>query len=132
MAEKPKISEAEWEVMKIVWAKPASNAKQIVDELGEKKSWNHRTVKTLLSRLVKKGALSFETDGNRYLYKANFEKDDIVQVESQSFVNRVFDGLALPMLAHFVSSSKMSQEEIQELKRILEAKEQGGDDDSAD
>jgi BlaI family penicillinase repressor len=124
MAKKfPKISEAEWEVMKVIWDQPPMTAGEIVERLSYQKDWNHRTIKTLLSRLVKKGALVYEAEGNRYLYQAKIRKEDIIRRESQSFLNRVFDGVTVPMLAHFVKTAKMSPDEIQQLKQILAEKE---------
>lgn len=126
MHNQAKISEAEWEVMKIIWAHAPCSAKEIVELLAEKKNWNHRTVKTLLSRLVKKDVLDYHTEGNRYIYSPQVKREDVVTEESQSFLNRVFDGFTIPMLAHFVKSSKMTSEEIEALKKLLEEKENMG------
>jgi BlaI family penicillinase repressor len=123
MKKLPKISTAEWEVMKVIWDQPPLTAGQIVELLSSQKDWNHRTIKTLLARLVKKGALAYRAEANRYLYIAKIKKEDIIKHESQSFLDRVFDGVAMPMLAHFVKTAKMSPEEIQQLKTILKEKE---------
>ena len=82
--------------------------------------WNPRTVKTLLGRLVKKGALKFESQGKSYLYRPGVAMDKCVRVESESFVDRVFGGATAPMLVHFVKNAKLSPEDIRELRRILE------------
>jgi BlaI family penicillinase repressor len=126
MKKTPKISDAEWEVMKVIWDHPFASAAEIADKLSAKKKWNPRTVRTLLSRLVKKRALVYEAEGNRYLYKPKIKKEDVIVQESQSFVNRVFDGVAIPMLVHFVKNAQMTPEEIQALKQILAEKERGG------
>lgn len=120
MQKTAKISEAEWEIMKIVWEQPVCSAKEIADQLAEKKQWNHRTVKTLLSRLVKKGVVAYRTDGNRYLYEPLIAREAVVREESRSFLERVFDGGALPMLTHFVKSTKMTLKEIEVLKKLLD------------
>jgi BlaI family penicillinase repressor len=119
----PKISDAEWEVMKVVWEKPSLTASQIVEQLATQKEWSHRTIRTLLARLVKKGALACKVEGKRHLYEPKIKKADIINHESQSFLNRVFDGVAAPLLAHFVKTAKMSPEEIQQLRKILAEKE---------
>jgi len=123
MKKLPKISAAEWEVLKVVWEQPALSAGEIADKLSLQKDWHPRTIKTLLARLVKKGALDYKADGNRYLYAPKVRKDDVIKQESQSFLERVFDGVTVPMLAHFVKTAKMSPDEIQQLKQILAEKE---------
>ncbi|MGH7491068.1 MAG: BlaI/MecI/CopY family transcriptional regulator [bacterium] len=128
MKPSPKLSAAEWEVMKVVWDHPASAAREIVTKLAEQKDWHPRTVKTLLARLVKKGAMAYEIDGNRYLYTPNIKKEALVKKEGHSFVQRVFDGVTVPMLAHFVKTTKLTREEIRQLKRILLEKERGDGD----
>jgi BlaI family penicillinase repressor len=123
MKKLPKISAAEWEVLKVVWEQPFLSAGEVADKLSSQKDWHPRTVKTLLARLVKKGALVYRADGNRYLYEPKVKKEDVIKHESQSFLDRVFDGVTGPMLAHFVKTAKMSPEEIQQLKQILAEKE---------
>jgi BlaI family penicillinase repressor len=123
MKELPKISAAEWEVLKVVWEQPFLSAGEVADKLSSQKAWHPRTVKTLLARLVKKGALIYRAEGNRYLYEPKVKKEDVIKRESQSFLDRVFDGVTVPMLAHFVKTAKMSPEEIQQLKQILAEKE---------
>ena len=123
MKKLPKISAAEWEVMKVLWDQPPLVAGQIVELLSSQKDWNHRTIKTLLARLVKKGALAYRAEAKRYFYAAKIKKEDVISYESQSFLDRVFDGVTMPMLAHFVKTTKMSPEEIQQLKAILNEKE---------
>lgn len=107
----------------MVWEQPALAAGEIADKLSAQKDWHPRTVKTLLARLVKKGALAYKTEGNRYLYEPKVKKAEVIKQESQSFLDRVFDGVTVPMLAHFVKTAKMSPAEIQHLKQILAEKE---------
>lgn len=123
MAHNSKISESEWEVMKVVWERPGVAATDIVEQLAGRMTWNHRTVKTLLTRLVKKGALRYTMEGNRYLYTATIEREDAIQRESRSFIRRVFDGATGPLLTHFVNTTELSDDDIQRLKAILEDKE---------
>ena len=121
MSEIPKISEAEWEVMKIFWSKAVPcTANEIVDALGSFSDWKPNTVKTLITRLVKKGALGFREERRIYWYYPLITENKCIRSETKSFVKRVFGGAIKPMLVTFLQEEKLSQEEIEELKRILE------------
>ncbi len=111
--------------MKIVWASshPISAA-EIIQHLNKDQRRHPRTVKTLLNRLVKKGALTFGKDRREYLYQAKVSENACVRAESESFFERVFGGALHPMLVQLVQEKKLSSDEIKELKRILKAKEQ--------
>jgi BlaI family transcriptional regulator, penicillinase repressor len=119
----PRISEAEWEIMKICWARPSASAQDIIDALAAPNAWHPKTVKTLLNRLVKKRALGFHKDGRAYLYHPLVAETDCVTAESKSFLDRVFGGSLQPMLAHFVEHRKLSPADIAELKTLLNRKE---------
>lgn len=119
----PKISEAEWTVIQVVWKKHPITAGEIIEDLSGVTDWKPKTIKTLISRLVRKGALSFEKQGREYLYSPAVEEAAAVSAESESFLTRVFGGALNPMIAHFVDKADFSSEEIQELKKILEEKE---------
>ena len=119
----PRISETEWEVMKVLWAKAPLTAGEIIDALAIRDAtWHPKTVKTLLNRLVKKKALGFRKEGRAYLYRPLVKEVDCVRAVSDSFLERVFGGSLKPMLAHFVEERKLSAAEIRELKRLLEGK----------
>ncbi len=120
----PKISETEWEVMKVVWAKAPISAAEIIQSLTVvDPTWHPKTAKTLLNRLVKKRALGFEQEGRAYLYRPLVKEKDCAIAESESFLDRVFGGSLKPMLAQLVEGKKLSQAEIRELKRLLEGKD---------
>jgi BlaI family penicillinase repressor len=124
MANPVSISDAEWEVMRVLWGRgEALTANEIVGLLGGRRSWSPRTVKTLLNRLITKGALSFEARGKVYWYRAKATREECVRRESRSFLAKVFGGDEGAMLVHFVKHTKLSAEEIAELKRILNGKE---------
>src|SRR5881394_2719716 len=124
MSALPNISEAEWEVMRVLWDRKSPITEQeIIEELVGRKYWSARTIKTLLNRLVKKSALGFEEEGKRYRYWAKASQEQCMRSESRSFLQRVFDGRPGPMLNYFVSNAKLSAEEIAELKKILSKKE---------
>jgi len=121
MSEIPKISEAEWEVMKIVWSRTSPcPANEIVDALEGIADWKPNTVKTLITRLVKKRALGYEEERRMYLYYPLVSEYKCIKSETKSFVKRVFGGALKPMLVTFLQDEKLSQDEIEELKHILE------------
>lgn len=119
----PRISEAEWEVMKICWSCSPASAREIIDALGARSDWHPKTIKTLLNRLVKKRVLGFRKEGRAYLYHPLVAEKDCVAAESKSFLDRIFGGSLQPMLAHFVEHRKLSPQEIAELKSLLKRKE---------
>lgn len=118
----PPITDAEWEVMNILWDQPNASAMDVSDALRDRKGWSPKTVKTLLARLVRKGVLKYREDGNRYVYTAAIPRQKYIKEESASFLERVFGGETTPALVHFVKSARMTQEEIDELRRILDEK----------
>ena len=109
--------------MKVCWNRSPINAQDIIEALAPPASRHPKTVKTLLNRLVKKGALGFKKDGRAYLYEPLVAEQDCVTAESTSFLERVFGGSLQPMLAHFVENRKLSPAEIAELKRLIKQKE---------
>ena len=120
MAVVPQISDAEWEVMKAVWAGQPVPASDVVDQLGRERGWAPRTVKTMLNRLVAKGALAYEVQGKRFLYSAKVHRDACIRRESCSFLSRVFDGSVTPAVVHLLTHSKLSEDELKQLRRILD------------
>jgi BlaI family penicillinase repressor len=123
MPNPPPISDSEWDVMSVAWDADAPlTAEQVVAKLAGVRAWSPRTVKTLLNRLIRKGALAFEQQGKRYLYRPNVSREQCVRRESRSFLSRVFNGAAGPMLVHFVKQARLSPHEIEELKRLLDQK----------
>jgi BlaI family penicillinase repressor len=117
----PRISETEWEVMKVVWIKAPCSAGEIIEALGSTDpTWHPKTIKAFLTRLVKKKALGFSKEGRAYLYRPLVGEKECVDAASESFLSRVFGGSLKPMLAHFVERKKLSAQEVKELKRILE------------
>lgn len=126
MRRTPKISEAEWEVMKVLWEDSPRTANEIVEELTGKTSWKRETVRTLINRLVAKKALKFEKKGRQYHYFPRVSQAECVKAETKSFVGRFGAGAIEPMLAAFVEDKELSDEKIAGLKRILDRKETGG------
>ncbi len=123
MKKLPKISESEWLVMRILWSKGPLTANEVVKELTGKTKWKPKTIKTLITRLMKKGAVKFEKEGRKYRYHPAVSQAECVRMERYSFVRRVYGGTTRPMLAAFLEDAKLSAEDISELRKILEQKE---------
>ncbi len=122
MKKLPKISESEWLVMRVLWSKSPLAAQEIFEQLDGKTKWKPKTVKTLIDRLVNKGAVKYEKDGRRYLYYPAVGREECVTTERKSFIKRVYGGITKPMLAAFLEDAQLSGEDIAELKDILEQK----------
>ena len=120
-----KISEAEWQVMNLLWETSPLSSYRIAEQLSETTGWNPKTVKTLLSRLVKKGFLGYETEANRYLYFPKVSRRESILQESHSFLARFFQGDAASMLLHFVKNTELSTEQRDELRDLLDNMEDG-------
>lgn len=120
MEKTPRISEAEWQVMKMVWkqGKPCT-AQTVIDALAVPNEWSTATIKTLLNRLVKKSALNFVKDGKAYLYSAAVTEAECSAAETESFLDRVFDGSLTPLIAHFAQGRKLRKKDIDELEKLL-------------
>ena len=119
MNEIPKISNAEWEVMKIIWNNSEISSINIIQELKDKSEWKPATVKSLINRLLNKNAIGFNKLGYEYLYFPLVSEDECIKLESQSFINRVFNGSIKSMLLTFAQSEEISETDIEELKNIL-------------
>ena len=116
-----KISDAEWQVMEVIWQAGQATAADVIVSLS-KTDWNHRTIRTLLARLVEKGALATKTSGNRYIYRPVITRKRCVKQASKTFVEKVFAGDVNSLLAHFVRDAKISKEELVELRKLLDEK----------
>lgn len=115
-----RISEAESQVMEVLWTSAPRSAEEVCGALAGTQSWQEATVKTLLSRLLNKGAIAATRDGRRYLYRPLIKRTDYVHVESKSLLDRLFDGRVAPLVAHFSERSKLSRKDIAELRALIE------------
>jgi BlaI family penicillinase repressor len=117
----PKISDTEWEIMRIVWAQHPVTAADIIARLSTAdSSWHPKTARTLLARLVDKKALDYEERGRVYVYEPRVTEAECVAAASGSFVERVFGGSLKPMLAHFIEQKQLTRAELDELRRLLD------------
>jgi predicted transcriptional regulator len=120
------ISEAESIVMDVLWRQQPLAAEDVVVALAESQQWQEPTIKTLLNRLLKKGAIKASKDGRRYLYTPVLQRQAWMLGESQGLLERLFDGRVAPLVAHFSEHRKLSRKDIAELRKLLEELE---DDD---
>jgi BlaI family penicillinase repressor len=115
------ISDAESHVMDVLWrGRPGMPAEDVIAALVSEQSWQEATIKTLLNRLLKKGAISASKDGRRYLYTAVLKREQWVSKESSSMLERLFGGRVAPLVAHFGKHRKLSAADIAELKKLVE------------
>jgi predicted transcriptional regulator len=120
-----RISTAESEIMKALWAKSPMSAEELTAALADDQNWAEGTVKALLNRLLKKNAIAAEKDGRRFLYRPMVAQGDYVHAESQGLLDRLFDGRLAPLVSHFSQRERLSDEDVAELRRILEAHDDG-------
>ena len=117
-----KITDAEWEVMRVVWAHGSVTSREIIEILESKMQWKAPTIKTLIGRLVEKGALNTEQEGRKYIYSANIEEREAVG----SFTNDIFDRICRKnvgnVIASIIKDHTLSFDDIQRLEEILEMK----------
>lgn len=124
---RPEISNAEFEVLDVIWDSFPASASEIIARLEKKKEWHDKTVKTLLSRLVKKEVLGFEKQQRQYLYFPLIEREDYRQSEASHFVGRLFNGKVAPLVTGFASQNALSKQDIDELKALISDWEQDND-----
>lgn len=119
------ISEAESVVMDVLWRRHPLGAEDVVAELADSRHWQEATIKTLLNRLLNKGAIAAEREGRRYLYSPLLEREAWVLEESRGLLDRLFDGRVAPLVAHFSEHRKLSRKDIAELRKLLEELDDG-------
>ena len=121
MKRTPKISDTEWEIMRIVWAQHPITAADIIAQLtAADPSWHPKTARTLLARLVEKKTLDYEERGRAYVYEPRVTEAECVAAASGSFIERVFGGSLTPMLAHFIAQKRLTRAELDELRALLD------------
>jgi BlaI family penicillinase repressor len=118
-----RISDAEWEVMTVAWAKAPVAAATVRHDLKPRKRWTLATVRTLLSRLVGKGVLAQRPDGRRYLYTPLVTMEACVRRESESFLDRVLGRTPPATILQLVQKADLSETDIEKLRKILREKE---------
>lgn len=119
------ISDAESAVMEVLWRGHDLPAEEVVAALAPTHAWQEATVKTLLNRLLKKGAIRAEKDGRRYLYSAVLAREQWVTSESKGLLDRLFGGRVAPLVAHFGKQQKLSRADLDELTRLIDEMRDG-------
>ena len=120
--ELPKISDAEWKVMEVLWDENPLSSQQIVEKLSDT-SWNPKTIKTLIFRLEKKQVISHHKEKREHLYFPLLEREPFVREESKSLLDKLFGGATAPLVAHFLKKEKLSSEELAEIKKLIDSME---------
>lgn len=117
---KIKISQSELDVMNVLWREAPLGAAEVVARLDSEKDWSARTIKTLLSRLVEKGALTTQPEGRRYLYTPAITRDSYAGPATRNFAARLFGGRAAPFVAHLAEGDGLTETDIAEIEALLE------------
>ena len=115
----PQISEAEFEVMKIVWRSAPINTNEITERLLKTTTWSAKTIQTLIKRLVTKGALTYEKQGRIFVYTPLVKENEYINQQSNSFLDRFYDGDISAMLSTYLENNQLSETELQHLRSIL-------------
>ena len=121
MATIERISEAEHSVMEVLWDEAPLTAQDVAERVDPARGWSANTVKTLLARLLGKGAVAYEAEGRRYLYRPAIERGDYVSGESQRLIGRLFGGRLSPLVAHFAERDELTPGDIAEIEALLKA-----------
>lgn len=117
----PQISEAEIEVMKVLWELNEATSAQIIEKLEGMSNWKPKTIHTLINRLVAKGAINAtKIDGKSYLYSPNVSEHEYKSHANKSFLQKLYNGSISLMMASFIKEQKLSKKDIDELKRLLD------------
>jgi len=117
------ISDAEWEVMHVLWDAAPLAAQEVIARLRASRDWSPSTIKTMLHRLVRKRALSYVQDGNRYVYRPRARRDACVRQAGESFLERVFGGEPSALVAHFLQSTRLTPADVAALRRMLDERD---------
>ena len=118
----PHISEAEFEVMKIVWKSAPINTNEITERLLKTTSWSAKTIQTLIKRLVTKGALTYEKQDRVFVYTPLVEENEYISQQSNSFIKRFYDGDISAMLSAYLENNQLSETELNHLRSLLSKK----------
>lgn len=120
MKKLPQISEAEYEVMKIVWKNTPVSTNEVTETLTSTTDWSPKTIQTMLKRLVNKGALTYVKEGRVFVYTPLVEEDEYISQKSSSFLSRYYDGELTSMVSAYLENDRLSDEEISELRSLLD------------
>lgn len=126
MSTLPQISEAEFEVMKIVWKYAPISTNEITERLTRTTTWSPKTIQTLIKRLVTKGALSYEKQSRVFVYTPLVEEKEYIGRESNTFLKRFYDGDITAMVSAYLENDKLSESDIDTLRSLLSERSKKG------
>lgn len=127
MKDKQKISEAEYEVMKVIWENFPISTNEIIEKFENKSEWSPKTIQTLISRLVKKGIITYKKQSRVYIYTPLISENEYINQESKSFLDKFYNGTINSMVLNFIEEDALSDEDIDELKKILDKSKKKGE-----
>ncbi|GKX27549.1 transcriptional regulator [Vallitalea longa] len=118
----PSISDSELEVMKLIWKKNPITSDEIINSLADRMKWSPQTIKTFITRLVKKKAVSYNREGRNYLYYPITSQNEYVKAENRTFLQKMYDGAVGRLVCNFIEEEDLSEEDIDRLQEILDNK----------
>lgn len=116
------ITDAEWEVMRVVWANDLVTSRTVISVLKEKMNWTESTIKTILGRLVEKGVLNTEQEGRKFIYTANIEEKEAIRDYTEDIFNRICKKKVGNVIGSIIEDHVLSFDDIDRLEKILEIK----------
>lgn len=122
MKKLPQISDAEYEVMDVIWKYAPISTNEITDRLAKTKDWSPKTIHTMLSRLKKKGVIAHEKESRVFVYTPCVKKEAYLAAESRTLADRFFDGAMKQMVVSFLDQKDLTPEDLAELQSILDKK----------
>ena len=114
------LTSAEWYIMECLWEKSPKTGREIIDELKSSVGWSKSTVLTMLNRMTEKGLILCNDNAKVRLYSANVDRTLAAGMETENFLKRVYKGSVGLMMSTMTREQKLSDEEIDELYKILE------------
>jgi predicted transcriptional regulator len=119
------VSDAESHIMALLWARAPQGADELTQALAGQQDWQPGTIKALLNRLLRKGAIAATRDGRRFLYRPLLSRDEYLTRSSEALLDRLFDGRLAPLVAHFARHQRLDRRDLAELKRLIEEMDDG-------
>ncbi len=113
------ISQAESVVMQALWASGTATSEDLIARVAKANDWQEATVRTLINRLLNKGAIAADREGRRYVYRPILAESDWMTEESSGLLERLFGGRIAPLVAHFSQEGKLSREDLRDLKKLI-------------